>query len=92
MKLDIKKNNEGFEKKPDLKNDEQVMGVKFLEEVPLHEIAKTFSGFGQDGRVTVVPIGFPQAGKSMLLSSLFHYSLKVFLILTQPIHYGLLRL
>ena len=47
---------------------------KFLEESSLGEIAKVFSRFSNEGRVTVVPIGFPGAGKSLLLSSLFWYA------------------
>jgi hypothetical protein len=51
-------------------------GTKFLEDLSLHEIAKEFTEFGQQGRHTIVPIGFPQAGKSLLLSSLMYYARK----------------
>jgi hypothetical protein len=47
---------------------------KFLEESSLGEIATVFSRFSSEGRVTIVPIGFPRAGKSLLLSSLFWYA------------------
>ena len=50
--------------------------TRFLNEVPLHDIARVFTSFGSQSRVTVVPIGFPQAGKSMLLSSLFRYAVR----------------
>lgn len=38
------------------------------------EIAKVFSEFSRDKRVLVVPVGFPQAGKSLFLSSLMYYA------------------
>ena len=50
---------------------------KFLEESSLGDIAKVFSTFSNQGRVTIVPIGFPRAGKSLLLSSLFWYARNV---------------
>lgn len=48
----------------------------FLANIPLHEIAEVFAHFGseEEGRVTVIPIGFPAAGKSLFLSSLLHYA------------------
>jgi hypothetical protein len=39
------------------------------------EISKQFTKFKKDNRVLVIPIGFPQAGKSLLLSSLLHYAI-----------------
>ena len=47
---------------------------QFLEDIPLHDISKTFVRFNNDNRVTVIPIGFPGAGKSLFLSSLFRYA------------------
>ena len=38
------------------------------------EIAKVFSEFSRDNRVLVIPVGFPQAGKSLFLSSLMYYA------------------
>lgn len=74
MKLDI--DNSGS-----MENDSQTSSnngsdTVFLADVSLHNIAKTFASFGSENRVTVVPIGFPQAGKSMLLSSLFRYAVR----------------
>ena len=45
---------------------------EFLADIPLQEIAEVFAHFGSEeaGRVTVIPIGFPAAGKSLFLSSL----------------------
>ena len=48
----------------------------FLANKNSFEIAEEFVEFSKDGRILVVPIGFPQAGKSMLLSSLMYYSRK----------------
>jgi hypothetical protein len=49
---------------------------EFLADIPLQEIAEVFAHFGSEeaGRVTVIPIGFPAAGKSLFLSSLLHYA------------------
>lgn len=38
-----------------------------------HQIAKMFATMG-DNRVVLVPIGFPQAGKSLMISSLLYYA------------------
>jgi hypothetical protein len=46
----------------------------FLADLSVHEIAKVFTTFNKDKRILIVPIGFPQAGKSLLLSSLMYYS------------------
>lgn len=48
----------------------------FLADIPLHDIARVFTTFGKEKRILVVPIGFPQAGKSLLLSSLMYYARK----------------
>lgn len=50
--------------------------TEFLADLPLHNIAKAFTSFNDDNRVTIIPIGFPQAGKSMLLSSLLRYAVR----------------
>jgi hypothetical protein len=47
---------------------------KFLADHTPHEIARVFTEFGN--RTLVIPIGFPQAGKSLLLSSLMYYARK----------------
>lgn len=50
----------------------------FLENLSSKDIARVFadedSTFIKDKRVLVVPIGFPQAGKSLLLSSLLYFA------------------
>lgn len=48
----------------------------FLADIPIHDIARVFTTFGKDKRVLIIPIGFPQAGKSLLLSSLMYYARK----------------
>jgi hypothetical protein len=42
----------------------------------VQEIARVFTDFGRQNRVLAIPIGFPQAGKSLLLSSLMYYARK----------------
>jgi hypothetical protein len=48
----------------------------FLASLTDHDIAKEFMEFGPQKRVLCIPIGFPQAGKSLLLSSLLYYARK----------------
>lgn len=48
----------------------------FLSELTVHDIARVFTEFGAQKRVLAIPIGFPQAGKSLLLSSLMYYARK----------------
>lgn len=52
----------------------------FLENLTNKEIAQVFadeeSTFITENRVLVIPIGFPQAGKSLLLASLLYYARK----------------
>lgn len=48
----------------------------FLSDLTVQDIARVFVDFGVQNRVLVVPIGFPQAGKSLLLSSLMYYARK----------------
>ena len=47
-----------------------------LADLDVQKIAKEFTRFRKDNRVVVIPIGFPQAGKSLLLSSLMYYARK----------------
>lgn len=47
-----------------------------LADLDVQKIAKEFTRFSKDNRVVVIPIGFPQAGKSLLLSSLMYYARK----------------
>lgn len=48
----------------------------FLADMNNLEISRVFANFSSENRFLVVPIGFPQAGKSMLLSSLMYYARK----------------
>lgn len=54
----------------------QVQKKEFLADMTLHDIARVFTDFGRQNRILVIPIGFPQAGKSLLLSSLMYYARK----------------
>ncbi len=49
---------------------------EFLADLDIHNIARVFSSFAAENRTILIPIGFPQAGKSLLLSSLVHYAVK----------------
>lgn len=57
-------------------NNLKVIGTesKFLEDIPLHDISRVFTKFNNENRITIIPIGFPGAGKSLFLSSLFRYA------------------
>lgn len=46
----------------------------FLSELTVHEISRQFVDFGRQKRVLAIPIGFPQAGKSLLISSLMYFA------------------
>lgn len=46
----------------------------FLANIDLHDVARVFTNFTRDNRILVIPIGFPQAGKSLMLSSLMYYA------------------
>ncbi len=50
--------------------------TEFLADIPLHDIARVFTNFNKENRILIIPIGFPQAGKSLLLSSLMYYARK----------------
>ena len=42
----------------------------FLKDLSLQQIARAFVDFGKENRTVIMPIGFPAAGKSFLISSL----------------------
>ena len=63
-----KKSNSDSAKSPSKK--------EFLSELNVQQIARVFTDFGVQNRVLAIPIGFPQAGKSLLLSSLMYYARK----------------
>jgi hypothetical protein len=46
---------------------------EFLGDLPLNKISRIFADFGKENRVVAIPVGFPQAGKSLFLSSLIYY-------------------
>jgi len=56
--------------------ENQLPTKAFLADLDTHTIARVFTNFARDKRTLVIPIGFPQAGKSLLLSSLMHYAIK----------------
>lgn len=57
-------------------NQSSFVNSDFLADIPLHDIARVFTTFSKEKRVLIIPIGFPQAGKSLLLSSLMYYARK----------------
>ncbi len=48
----------------------------FLENLTLHQISREFTEFSAQNRTLIIPVGFPQAGKSLFLSSLMYYARK----------------
>lgn len=58
------------------KSAEKNVSTGFLADVPIHDIARVFTNFEKENRILLIPIGFPQAGKSLLLSSLMYYARK----------------
>jgi len=56
------------------KQNIQAKKTSFLSDRSVHDIARVFSNFGN--RTLIIPIGFPQAGKSLFLSSLLFYARK----------------
>jgi hypothetical protein len=77
INLDI----DGVSKAPRKKNkiDNEVSSTiqrTQLADLDIQKIAREFTRFTKDQRVVVMPIGFPQAGKSLLLSSLMYYARK----------------
>lgn len=77
LNLDIDGVNEA-PKKRKTKENVEVNNEKRsqLADLDIQKIAKEFTRFSKDNRVVVIPIGFPQAGKSLLLSSLMYYARK----------------
>ena len=67
--LNIEENDEI---KKSVQNSSQIKKTEFLQDIDPHDISRFFSGFGSENRALVVPIGFPQAGKSLLFSSLIY--------------------
>jgi hypothetical protein len=70
--LDIEESNS----KPNSDSNTAPSKKGFLSEYTIHDVAKVFTKFGAEKRVLAIPIGFPQAGKSLLLSSLMYYARK----------------
>ena len=71
--LNIEENDEI---KKSVQNSSQIKKTEFLQDIDPHDISRFFSGFGSENRALVVPIGFPQAGKSLLFSSLIYFAKK----------------
>jgi hypothetical protein len=65
----IQSNNNNLNNQSNTQND-------FLEDRNVQDIARIFANLSREKRILIVPIGFPQAGKSLLLSSLMYYARK----------------
>jgi hypothetical protein len=78
MSIDL--NIEDESSKPNSDSTKTLSKKAFLADLTVHDIAREFSdedsSFIRDNRVLLIPIGFPQAGKSVLLSSLMFYARK----------------
>ncbi|MEP0264271.1 hypothetical protein [Dokdonia sp.] len=57
-------------------NNDSTEKREFLADLDIQSIARVFTNFKKENRILIIPIGFPQAGKSLLLSSLMYYSRK----------------
>lgn len=74
--MSIELNIEDGSKKPHPESSKVPSKKAFLSDLNVQEIARVFTDFGRQNRVLAIPIGFPQAGKSLLLSSLMYYARK----------------
>ena len=78
MSIDLNIEDGSKSANPEFKPSTPAEKKPFLEKLSTKDIARVFadedSTFIKDKRVLVVPIGFPQAGKSLLLSSLLYYA------------------
>ena len=52
----------------------KIVGSRFLDKVTEGEILQDIALRFQDGRRLIIPIGLPQAGKSMFIASLIAYA------------------
>jgi hypothetical protein len=59
-----------------IQNSTPIKKTEFLQNIEPHEISRFFSNFIDENRALVVPIGFPQAGKSLFFSSLIYFAKK----------------
>lgn len=66
---DSDNNSDGEE----VKKVEQSLRIS-LDDLSQKEIIKIFDSLNSEGRQIIIPIGFPQAGKSLFLSSLMYYA------------------
>ena len=74
MSIDL--NIEDGENKPNPDSSKAPSKKEFLSDLNVQQIARVFTDFGVQNRVLAIPIGFPQAGKSLLISSLMYYARK----------------
>jgi len=74
MSIDL--NIEDGNKKSNSESAKTPSKKAFLSDLTVQDIARVFTNFGSQNRVLAIPIGFPQAGKSLLLSSLMYYARK----------------
>ena len=61
--------NEGLDEKAANENSSELKNV-FLKDFGIHDISRVFVDFGKENRTVIMPVGFPSAGKSLLISSL----------------------
>lgn len=74
MSIDL--NIEDGKNKPNPESSKAPSKKEFLSDLNVQQIARVFANFRAQNRVLAIPIGFPQAGKSLLLSSLMYYARK----------------
>jgi len=76
--IDIDGENEAPKRRKVSKESSEITSVQRsqLADLDVQRIAREFTRFTKDNRVVIMPIGFPQAGKSLLLSSLMYYARK----------------
>jgi len=73
--IKIEVNADGsLHEKPESLINQTNQNNSFLSDMNNFEISRVFSEFSKENRYLIIPIGFPQAGKSLLLSSLMYYA------------------
>lgn len=73
--ISTKEDSDGKSENGDHKINEQSFRIP-LNSLSQKDIIQIFDNLNSEGRKIVIPIGFPQAGKSLFLSSLMYYSEK----------------
>lgn len=79
LDIDETNNSSGMKNKPEENNDSKLMqpkpNLESISNLDIQSIARIFSKLSSDKRRIIIPIGFPQAGKSLFISSLIHYAI-----------------